>query len=295
MPEIRPDWISELEAKIVNISSTPQNISDVKVLNGGSVNRSYLVNTDKGSYFVKLNVDKTYPNLFQLETQGIETLTEKACLALPEILAHGKIEENAYLLMEYIQPSMKGQSFWTDFGAGLAKLHLHQSRNFGFTNDNYIGSIIQSNNWTESWAEFFVVNRMEWMEKIARDNDLIDQELSKGLARLYPKIENLFPNEPPALLHGDLWSGNFLVNQNGSATLIDPAVYYGHREMDIAMSLLFGGFDSQFYSSYQNNYPLEKGWEERIELCNLFPLLVHVILFGSSYSNRVKNSLKRYI
>ena len=112
---------------------------------------------------------------------------------------------------------------------------------------------------------------------------------------LFVKLPNLFPNEKPSLLHGDLWSGNFLIKNKDTPVLIDPAIYYGYREMDIAMSKLFGGFNSDFYDYYNETFPLEKEWEERVKLCNLYPLLVHVNLFGGGYLNQVKNILSYYV
>ncbi len=120
------------------------------------------------------------------------------------------------------------------------------------------------------------------------------RETVQALSRFYAKLDELFPKESPALLHGDLWSGNFMVSEKGLAVIIDPAVYYGHREMDLAMSQLFGGFDASFYEAYQRNFPLENGWQQRLDYCNLYPLMVHVNLFGGSYLESVKRILVRF-
>jgi len=122
----------------------------------------------------------------------------------------------------------------------------------------------------------------------------LNTSLSKSFARFCNQVESIFPKEEPSLLHGDLWSGNFMVNNEGNACIYDPAVYYGHREMDIGMSKLFGGFDKAFYLAYNQEYPMEKGWERRVEYCNLYPLLVHVNLFGGGYASSVSAILSRF-
>jgi fructosamine-3-kinase len=131
-------------------------------------------------------------------------------------------------------------------------------------------------------------------QRQAYDKGRLDKTLSDQLEKLYPKLESFFPTEEPSLLHGDLWSGNYLVN-DGKPCFMDPAVYYGHREVDIAMSLLFGGFGKEMYEVYNDYFPLEKGWEKRVDVANLYPLMVHVNLFGASYSQRVKSILKHLV
>jgi len=130
--------------------------------------------------------------------------------------------------------------------------------------------------------------------KNARDLGKVQAGMAFRFERLYGKLDCLFPKEPPALLHGDLWNGNFICTTQHAPILIDPAVYYGHREMDIAMSTLFGGSDPEFHAAYNAEWPLERGWEERLDLCNLYPLLVHVILFGGEYVQQVETVLKKF-
>ena len=130
---------------------------------------------------------------------------------------------------------------------------------------------------------------------MARDKQLIDNNFVTQFEKLYPKISNLFPQEKPSLLHGDLWSGNYIISHSSTPFLIDPAVYYGHREVDIAMTLLFGGFNKQLYESYEAYYPLERGWQQRVDIANIYPLMVHVNLFGASYAQRVKSVIKHLV
>ena len=170
-------------------------------------------------------------------------------------------------------------------------MHQQTHPKFGLEFDNYIGSLQQSNEQNKNWDDFFIQKRLQAQLSIGDFTANILSDFDK----LFQKIPNIFPAEKTALLHGDLWSGNFLAKGGDTPTLIDPAIYYGNREMDIAMSKLFGGFNSDFYFAYNESYPLENGWEERIQICNLYPLLVHVNLFGGGYINQVKNILSYYV
>ena len=166
---------------------------------------------------------------------------------------------------------------------------------FGLDHDNYIGSLAQSNKKHADWISFFMEERIRPQLKLAMDKKLIDEGTVKQFDKLFDHFDRLIPKEKPALLHGDLWNGNFLVSDSSRAALIDPAVYFGHREMDLAMTTLFGGFDSEFYRAYDEVFPLEKGFEKRVDIHNLYPLLVHVNLFGGGYVRQVKavlNNLK---
>jgi fructosamine-3-kinase len=177
----------------------------------------------------------------------------------------------------------------------LAKLHEVKSDQYGLDHDNYIGSLAQSNTKHPDWKSFFITERIQPQLKLAMEKGLIDMEMIKQFESFFDHFDDLIPEEPPALLHGDLWNGNYLVSNSGKAALIDPAVYFGHREMDLAMTKLFGGFDAEFYQAYNEKFPLKKGWEKRIPIHNLYPLLVHVNLFGSGYVSQIKlilNNLK---
>ena len=200
----------------------------------------------------------------------------------------------SFLILKYIKSGIKTPTFWYDFGKQLANLHKHTVNFFGLDYNNYIGSLIQRNNKHSSWTEFFINERLSYQVKMARDNKRVDKDTISSFDRFYNRMDSIFPVEPPALLHGDLWSGNYMVNENGQPVIIDPAVYYGHREMDLGMSQLFGGFDNQFYTSYHNHFPLENGWKERLQFCNLYPLMVHVNLFGGTYLNSVKEILRKF-
>jgi fructosamine-3-kinase len=200
--------------------------------------------------------------------------------------------------MEHGAPA---KDFWEDFGMSLAEMHKKPQAYFGFEEDNFIGSLHQSNGTNAStgpatktnWAKFYAEERiLPLVDKLITRGDLSKTDRTNA-EKLCNKFDSLFPKETPSLLHGDLWSGNFMCAQNGKPCIYDPAVYYGHREMDLGMTKLFGGFDKKFYEAYHATYPLEKNWEQRIPLTQLYPLLVHAILFGGAYVGSVRDILKK--
>jgi fructosamine-3-kinase len=264
-------------------------------VSGGSVNQTFALNTANQKVFLKLNSKSLYPGMFEKERMGLNLLRKSTSLHVPLVLCIGEFEDFSYLILEFIDTKIPKSNFWENFGYGLAELHFNRSENFGLEYHNYNGSLNQKNDLSENWLDFFIENRLRYQERLAIDQGKLDIEVSKLLDKLYRVLPNVLQIENPSLLHGDLWSGNFMSNHLGQPSIMDPAVYYGHREVDISMSLLFGGFDKEFYHAYESVCPLEKGWEKRVEIYNLYPLLVHVNLFGASYSQRVKSILKRLV
>ena len=274
--------------------SKPVTIQSVNAVGGGSINDAYRIETSSGTFFVKKNVASLYPQMFEKEAKGLEILQAANEIEVPEVVALGSQSDVSFLVLNFIRSTPMQSGFWEDFGNRLAALHKHTQNDFGLNHDNYIGSLKQSNRFHDNWPDFFREERLEAQVKLARDKGRMGRETVVAFERFYLKIEELFPEESPALLHGDLWSGNFMVNEKGWVVLIDPAVYYGHREMDLAMSQLFGGFSAEFYEAYHHTFPLVQGWQERMDYCNLYPLMVHVNLFGGSYLESVKRILARF-
>lgn len=292
---MKEDVKRALEQAFTDLGDDNPKIENTTKVYGGSINRSFRVQSRQKNYFVKLNSRSLYPKMFELEAEGLELLKAAKAIKIPRHLTHGAVGDTAYLVLEFIESSSESPDFWENFGRQLATLHQHSAESFGLEKDNYVGSLIQDNSFKDHWADFFIENRLQAQLKMAADQHLVEADLLNKFDRLFAKIDDYFPEEKPSLLHGDLWSGNFMVGANGEPVIMDPAVYYGHREMDLAMTHLFGGFHARFYQAYHEAFPLANGWEKRIELCNLYPLLVHVNLFGGSYLSRVKNSLNRLI
>ncbi len=272
----------------------PVDIERAVPVGGGSINQAHRLDTNEGRFFVKVNHADHHPVLFEAEADGLRRLAATSTIRVPQVLAHGEDHDDAFLLLEHIDSGLKDRTFWERFGRELAALHGHTAASFGLDRPNHIGSLDQANTPDADWPTFLVRHRLEPMLKLARDKRKVEPGTVLRFERLFNRLPDLFPLEPPALLHGDLWSGNLLCAAGGSPVLIDPAVYYGHREMDLAMTRLFGGFDEAFHAEYRNAWPLEPGWEERVDLCNLYPLLVHVNLFGGGYVQQVEAVMKRF-
>lgn len=269
-------------------------VEEVFSVGGGSINDAWRLETDAGRFFLKTNSTDRFPSMFEAEADGLRRLREAGPLRVPEVIAQGEDHNDSYLLLEWVEGGIKAPGFWEGSGRSLAQLHRHTQEHFGLDRDNYIGSLVQRNTQEKDWPSFFIHWRLEPQLKMARDRKRVEADMSFRFERLFHRLDKLFPGEPPALLHGDLWSGNLLCDDAGRPVLIDPAVYYGHREMDLAMTKLFGGFDDALYTAYRAEWPLEKGWEERMDLCNLYPLMVHVNLFGGGYVAQVEAVLRRF-
>ena len=270
-------------------------ILEARPLAGGDIHRAALLRlANGGQVFLKYNTGEQAAGMFRTEALGLALLGAPKVLATPKVMGQGQSDAYAFLLLEYIAPGHRNRMFWTDFGAGLAVLHGTTSAHFGFAHDNFIGSLPQSNRRHDTWAVFYTEERLLPQMQLARRQERLDQTDEKHLEHLCKKLASLCPPEAPALTHGDLWSGNFLCDTAGKPVLIDPAAAYAHREMDLAMSRLFGGFDAVFYESYEQTWPLAPGFEERLEVYQLYYLLVHVNLFGGGYADSVRRILRRF-
>ena len=279
--------------------SPPGNYRDsslkLSALGGGSINNSYKVLIDeKIAFFLKTNKSLAFPGLFEKEKQGLEFLAQHNVITVPRVLYCGTYEDEQLLVLEWIQQGPKTGDFWEKFGEQLARLHQCANTHFGFEHNNYMGALPQENEWTDSWVNFFINSRLAPQIEMALAKDLLSRREVDLFERLYKKLHTIFNEEKPSLLHGDLWSGNYLCDQDSAPVLIDPAVYYGHRSMDLAMTTLFGGFNREFYTSYHHHYPFPSNYQEQWDICNLYPLLIHLNLFGQSYLHDIKGTLQKF-
>ena len=268
---------------------------------GGCINDSYQITTlTNKSFFLKTN--KNAPaDMFPMEAKGLEDIRSIKVLSTPKVL----LVNAHFLLLEFIEVQKKTPIFFQTFGKLLARHHQISAAYWGYSSDNYIGANRQVNpsipyqqeNASKDWAQFYFENRILYQLKLAEKKQLSDATLSHLISKLEPNIpEILAPGcEPPALLHGDLWGGNFLITHHHSPVMIDPAVYYGHREADLAMTKLFGGFSSDFYNAYNETYPLKPGYEYRENLYHLYHVMNHLNLFGKSYYNRCIQLIQSYL
>ena len=261
-------------------------------LSGGDINDAFAVELSDGrTVFVKTN-DHAPPEMFPAEARGLAWLAEARALRVPEVLAAAP----EFLALEYIEPASPRAAFDEELGRGLARLHRFSAPSFGLDHENFIGRLPQSNAPRPSWPEFYRSQRLEPQLRRAVDGGRASSAMQRGFERLFSKLEALTgPAEPPARLHGDLWGGNLHLGEAGEPCIIDPACYGGHREVDLAMMRLFGGFGAAVFAAYAEAYPLLAGHAERVPLYQLYPLMVHVNLFGGGYGASVESALGRYV
>ena len=253
-----------------------------------------LIKTASGSeYFLKTGRES---DKYRCEANGLKELSKSQTIRIAGVVSVGK----NYILTEHIHRGATSADFFMQFGRELACLHRFQSGSFGFYEDNFIGDNPQINITNEQertdWVDFYFNKRLLFQFRLAEKNGYATSGLKNGMLRLEKTIDSILNDsiEPPCLLHGDLWAGNFICDENGCAVLIDPAVYYGHREADLAMTKLFGGFSQSFYDSYQREYPLKPGWQYREGIYKLYHVLNHLNLFGRSYLYEAESLLRQY-
>ncbi len=269
-------------------------VQDFKPVGGGCINNGGRLLTQAGNFFIKYN-DEQFEGMFDVEAKGLRLLKAAEAIHIPEVYCTGRTQDGMiFIVLEWIESKRRKNDFWQTFGAQLANMHRVSNDTFGLDTDNYIGSLPQYNNKHRNWPDFFREERIEPQIAIGRDNGKLSNSIIEQIRNIYPKLPDIFPEEQPALLHGDLWGGNFMVDQEGEPALIDPAVYYGHREMELAFTQMFGGFNREFYEAYDHHFPLEKGFDDRKALYNLYPVLVHVNLFGGAYLHELQEIISRF-
>lgn len=255
-------------------------------IGGGDIGHSYHVVTAENEYFVK---HYSVAGMSCLEAKSLGRMSVSGTVTLPEVIN----SDEHFLVLRYIEQTQKCSDFQARLGQDLARMHrAATSDSFGFPEDNYIGSIVQKNSLKADWIDFFIENRIDFQVELAGD---------RALSEKWNQLRSCVPGilagteESPCLIHGDLWGGNVISGADGGPVLIDPAAYYAHREMELGMTRLFGGFTSDFYSSYNAEYPLKPGWQERINIYILYHVLNHFNMFGGGYRSQALSLMKGYL
>lgn len=295
----------QVELAISSATGGPASIVNTAATGGGCISSANVITLQDGQrYFVKSNRTAS-ASMFPAEALGLRALRDTNTIRIPDVVALGTPESSAgldsaatsFLILEYIEPGRQRGDFSERLGRQLAELHrTGSSDQFGFPQDNFIGATPQPNTPSANWIQFWVQQRMDYQLNLAVSNGFGDA-LSQVGTRFLDRVPQLLEStaESPSLIHGDLWSGNFLADGDGNPVLIDPAVYYAHRESEFGMTTLFGGLDRRFYDAYCETWPLSEGWEERVETYRLYHLLNHLNLFGRSYLSGCLEIMNKYI
>lgn len=275
--------------KDIIFSVLKTDIDSVTEIGGGCIASAYKVTTSKGKFFLKNYQTK---HIAVCEANGINELRKANKIRVPEVIW---FDEN-YLLLEFIEEGRRGNNFWEKFGSQLAELHKYKSNEYGFYENNFIGTTLQVNlPKSQNWKNFYWENRILFQIKLAEKNGYLTDEMIRLIKNVELNLDDIIPDkEEISLIHGDLWSGNFLCDNSGNAVLIDPAVSYSNREAELGMTMLFGGFDGRFYQAYNETFPLEKEWKYRNDFYQLYHVLNHLNLFGSGYYSQAIRILKKY-
>jgi fructosamine-3-kinase len=283
---ITGDLRSALEASVGPIRS-------ITPVGGGDINEAARVETQDARYFVKWNF-RPRPRMFEAEALGLNLLASAGALHIPRVIA--VIEQPAALVLDWIDLGSNKMASAEALGRGLARQHRSTAQTYGLDHDNYIGSNPQHNAPARSWIEFYRDQRLGVQRDLAQRNGILTPDRARRLGRVMDHLAQWIDDRRvvPSLLHGDLWGGNYLIDAQGQPVLIDPAVYYGDREAEIAFTELFGGFGARFYAAYDEAWPLDRGYADRRDLYNLYHLLNHLNLFGEGYGGSVDAILRRY-
>lgn len=261
---------------------------------GGSINDTFRIHFADQILFCKVNSATKFPHLFLKEKKGLEILAQQSIINTPAVVDLFEANSNQFLLLQWVQEGERTEGFWECFGEQLAALHQISNKYHGLNEDNYMGSVPQQNTPHQTWCDFFAAERLSPMIKRCTDKGQLKKEQIALFDKVEKKLSTIFEEEPPSLLHGDLWSGNFMCNRASKPVLIDPAVYFGHRSVDLSMTTLFGGFHPSFYETYHFHFPLPVNHKEQWAVCNLYPLLIHLYLFGAGYLSQIERTLKQF-
>ena len=275
--------ISQTQPKFEIVSHRP--------VSGGCINQGYAVSDGKRAYFVKLN-EAAKVEMFVAEALGLQEMAQTNTIRVPNPICWGIAERSTYIVLEWLNLGVAKVNSWQKMGRNLASMHrATSSSGFGWKQNNTIGSTPQINNWTTNWVEFYATHRLGYQFQLAnRKGGHFPQqeELLAALPQLCHQVQ-------PSLVHGDLWGGNAACTEGGEPVIFDPATYYGDREVDIAMTELFGGFPAAFYQAYSDAFPLESGYEQRKTLYNLYHILNHFNLFGGGYASQANRMISQIL
>ncbi len=282
---------TEIDAHISQVTGKKFHSSQRRSVGGGCINQGYAVCDGQRTYFVKVN-QASQVTMFEAEALGLQQILQTATIRVPKPICWGKAGNSGYLVLEWLEMGGGNTKSWEEMGRKLAAMHLAtSSQGFGWDMNNTIGSTPQINTWTANWAKFYAKHRLGYQFQLARQRGGdFPQE------KLLAAIPELLTHQPqPSLVHGDLWGGNAGCTVSGESVIFDPATYFGDREVDIAMTELFGGFPEGFYRGYNEVWRLDEGYDRRKTLYNLYHVLNHFNLFGGGYASQANRMISQIL
>ncbi|NJM60349.1 MAG: fructosamine kinase family protein [Oscillatoriales cyanobacterium RU_3_3] len=287
---------NQIAAHISEITAENFQIENRRSVSGGCINQGYAISNSSRTYFAKLN-QASQIAMFEAEALGLQQMLATQTIRVPKPICCGTEGNSAYIVLEWLDLGGRGgDRSWEEMGRKLAQMHRYLEKNkteFGWNINNTIGSTPQINNWTADWAEFWAEHRIGYQLKLGRRRGGNFPRGETLLAAIPKLLEGYKPQ--PSLVHGDLWGGNAAVTAEGEPVIFDPATYWGDREVDIAMTELFGGFSGAFYRSYNETWPLDSGYQKRKIIYNLYHILNHFNLFGGGYESQANQTIDRIL
>ncbi len=284
---------TEIDAHISRVSGEKFQSQQKRSVSGGCINQGYAVSDDERTYFVKLN-QASQVAMFEAEALGLEEMLNTASIRVPKPLCWGTAGNSGYIVLEWLEMGGGNTKSWQEMGRKLAAMHkATSSQGFGWKINNTIGSTPQINTWTGDWAEFYAKHRLGYQFQLARRRGGSFPKQEKLLAAIPELLAD--HQVEPALVHGDLWGGNAGCTVSGEPVIFDPATYFGDREVEIAMTELFGGFPAAFYQGYNEVFPLDAGYEQRKTLYNLYHIINHFNLFGGGYASQANRMIDQIL
>ncbi|VEP18825.1 conserved hypothetical protein [Hyella patelloides LEGE 07179] len=285
-------WQS-IAREITKATETTFEITDTRSVGGGCINQGYCVIGNGNTYFVKIN-QASQVEMFHAEALGLTQMYDTKTITIPKQICWGVAGNSCYIVLEWLDLGRGNNNSWLEMGRQLAMMHQKGiADNFGWEMNNTIGSTPQINTWMDNWADFFAEQRIGYQLRLANRRGGNFPDTNKVVVAVRERLANRQPEA--SIVHGDLWSGNADITEDGQPTIFDPATYYGDREVDIAMTELFGGFPSAFYQGYNQQWQLDSGYQQRKNIYNLYHILNHFNLFGGGYASQAKRIIQQIV
>ncbi|MGV2829770.1 fructosamine kinase family protein [Myxosarcina sp. GI1(2024)] len=283
----------QITKEITQATQKPFEIENTRSVGGGCINQSYRISGNGSSYFVKIN-RATQLEMFIAEAVGLQQMYDTQTITVPKPICWGTVNDSCFLVLQWLDLGSGNGKAWELMGSQLAAMHQKgTSDRFGWERNNTIGSTPQINTWSDNWADFFAEHRIGYQLKLAKRKGGSFPDTNEVVAAVREKLADRKPEA--SLVHGDLWSGNAAITSDGKPVILDPATYYGDREVDLGMTEVFGGFPAAFYRGYNQTWQLDSGYQQRKTIYNLYHILNHFNIFGGGYGSQAQRMIRQIL